>query len=102
MSYILSMRPNLRFPVQDVFNRPIASAPGAWIDMMERTPPQGDRYVWHFCHKLSCLREAAPAFAFGCALQRYVISSNSHCFALSAAVSIQDSRFLNPTFWSAQ
>lgn len=37
--------------VQDVFNRPIASAPGAWIDMMERTLPQGDRYA------LACLTE---------------------------------------------
>lgn len=33
------------YRIHDVFNRPIASAPGAWIDVMERTPPQGDRLL---------------------------------------------------------
>jgi hypothetical protein len=27
--------------VQDCYNRPIASAPGAWIDVMERTDIDG-------------------------------------------------------------
>ena len=31
--------------LQDTLNRPIASAPGSWIDVLERTPPSGQKCV---------------------------------------------------------
>ena len=35
--------------MQDCWNRPIASAPDAWIDVMERTAPHGQAYALLHC-----------------------------------------------------
>lgn len=33
------------YRLHDCWNRPICSAPDAWIDVMERTPPSGQRWA---------------------------------------------------------
>ncbi|KAK9821210.1 hypothetical protein WJX74_010926 [Apatococcus lobatus] len=35
----------LYYRIHDCLNRPIASAPGSWIDMVERTPPSGQKLL---------------------------------------------------------
>lgn len=38
-----ALRPGLLRSAQDCFNRPICSAPDAWIDIVERTPVNGQK-----------------------------------------------------------
>jgi serine palmitoyltransferase len=41
--------------IQDCWNRPIASRPGAWIDLMERTSDDYNRHMKVTSNKLRCL-----------------------------------------------
>lgn len=43
------------YRIHDCFNRPIASAPDAWIDVLERTPVDGQRPLKMTGRKLKCL-----------------------------------------------
>ena len=41
MSYEDFYTRRMYYRIHDCWNRPISSAPGAWVDVMERTPVDG-------------------------------------------------------------